>query len=137
MSFLTDFWDQAYFFFTAPAEYDAKMRKKGWKEGTSERMRAVIELVQGIRESGGQGRVNGESGNSGTGSREEGISAEDYESVIKEWITENELGMGAVMNPLRLALVGAPKGPGVFDIMEVLGKEEVIKRIQKAITTLG
>ena len=45
--------------------------------------------------------------------------------------------MGLVMNPLRLSLVGAPKGPGVFDIMEVLGKKEVIKRIERAITTLG
>jgi len=117
MNFLTDFWDQAYFFFTAPEEYNAKMAKKGWKEGTSEKMRAIIDLVQGREE--------------------EEISAEDYELFIKNWIAENELGMGAVMNPLRLALVGAPKGPGVFDIMEVLGKEEVIKRIERAITTLG
>jgi len=42
-----------------------------------------------------------------------------------------------VMNPLRLALVGAPKGPGVFDIMEVLGKDETVRRIQKAIDNLG
>ena len=44
--------------------------------------------------------------------------------------------MGAVMNAFRLALVGAAKGPHLFDIVEIIGKEETIKRIEKAIETL-
>ncbi len=115
MNLLTDFWDQAYFFFEAPKEYDAKMTKKGWKEGTKERLMKVIELVDG----------------------QDTFTVENLEVVIKGWAAENEIGLGQVMNPLRLALVGAPKGPGVFDIMEVLGKDETIKRIQQAIAKLG
>ncbi|MBT5427288.1 MAG: glutamate--tRNA ligase [Bacteroidetes bacterium] len=114
MNFLTDFWDQAYFFFVAPEEYDAKMLKKGWKEGTADRLTKMLELIHGSD-----------------------FSAGILENVIKGWMTDNEIGMGAVMNPLRMTLVGAPKGPGVFDIMEVLGEEETIKRIQQAISTLG
>ena len=48
----------------------------------------------------------------------------------------NEIGMGKIMQPFRLSLVGALKGPHLFDIVEIIGKEETIKRIQKAVTTL-
>ena len=80
----------------------------------------------------------GGSGLKAQGSSEgSGIKAQEIEVRIKDWIEKKELGMGMIMNPLRLALVGAPKGPGVFDIIEVLGKDETIKRIQQAISTLG
>ena len=116
MNLLSDFWDQAYFFFEAPKEYDEKMARKGWKEGTKERMEQVTQLLLGA------------SGD---------FSAGNLEPVIKNWAAEEEIGLGMVMNPLRLALVGAPKGPGVFDIMEVLGEEETVRRINKAIEKLG
>jgi glutamyl-tRNA synthetase len=48
-------------------------------------------------------------------------------------MTANEIGMGKVMQPLRLSLVGALKGPHLFDIIEMIGKEETVKRIVKAI----
>ena len=66
---------------------------------------------------------------------------EDFTSVtieneLKNWMTTNEIGMGKVMQPLRLSLVGALKGPHLFDIIEMIGKTETIKRIEKAIQTL-
>jgi glutamyl-tRNA synthetase len=51
-------------------------------------------------------------------------------------MTQNEIGMGKVMQPVRLSLVGALKGPHLFDIVELIGKEETIKRLEKAIATL-
>ena len=60
----------------------------------------------------------------------------NIESIVKDWLTKNEIGMGKVMQPFRLSLVGALKGPHLFDIVEVIGKEETISRIQKAIATL-
>jgi len=95
------------------------MVKKGWKEETAERLAKVIQVIQVIQDDSGD------------------FGALILEGKIKTWINENELGMGQVMNPLRLALVGAPKGPGVFDIMEILGKDETINRIQQAISILG
>ncbi|MDA9804305.1 glutamate--tRNA ligase, partial [Flavobacteriaceae bacterium] len=53
------------------------------------------------------------------------------------WITENEIGFGNVMMPLRLALVGEMKGPDVFEIAAILGKKEVISRINKVIAFLS
>jgi glutamyl/glutaminyl-tRNA synthetase len=64
------------------------------------------------------------------------FTSQNIETLLKEWITTNEIGMGKVMQPLRLSLVGALKGPHLFDIIEMIGKEESIKRIEKAIETL-
>jgi glutamyl-tRNA synthetase len=58
------------------------------------------------------------------------------ESTLKEWMTANEIGMGKIMQPLRLSLVGALKGPHLFDIIEMIGKAETVKRIEKAIASL-
>ena len=51
-------------------------------------------------------------------------------------MTENEIGMGKIMQPFRLSLVGALKGPHLFDIADFIGKEETVNRIQKAISVL-
>ena len=67
----------------------------------------------------------------------EDFSAENIEKVLNEWITSNELGMGLVMNGLRLMLVGAGKGPHIHEILELLGKEEAVKRIDKGVEVLG
>ena len=64
------------------------------------------------------------------------FSSSNIEAVVKKWLTENELGFGKVMPPFRLALVGAMSGPHLFDIAEVIGKEETINRIQTAIRVL-
>ena len=64
------------------------------------------------------------------------FSSMNIENVVKDWMTKNEIGMGKVMQPFRLSLVGALKGPHLFDIVELIGKEETIKRLEKAIATL-
>ena len=64
------------------------------------------------------------------------FSSLNIETLLKEWMTTNEIGMGKVMQPLRLSLVGALKGPHLFDIIELIGKEETVSRIEKAITSL-
>ena len=60
----------------------------------------------------------------------------NIETVVKDWMTQNEIGMGKVMQPFRLSLVGALKGPHLFDIVELIGKEETIKRLETAIEKL-
>ena len=58
------------------------------------------------------------------------------QSKLKGWITDNEIGFGKVMMPLRLALVGALQGPDVFEIMFMIGKNETVKRIDALIKTI-
>jgi len=113
-TFVSDFWNLSEFFFHPPTEYDAKASKKNWKEGTPELMQELISVLSTI----------------------EDFSSANTETVIKEWITAKEIGFGKVMQPLRLSLVGALKGPHLFDIIEMIGKVETIKRIEKAIHNL-
>ena len=112
--FVSDFWNLSDFFFQSPSEYDAKASKKNWKEGTPDLMSELIGVINTI----------------------EDFSSANTESVIKTWITAKEIGFGKVMQPLRLSLVGALKGPHLFDIIEMVGKEETVKRLQNAIEHL-
>jgi nondiscriminating glutamyl-tRNA synthetase len=90
--------------------YDEKA-SKNWKEETPELMQKLIAVLETI----------------------EDFTTETIETIVKDWMTSNEIGMGKIMQPFRLSLVGALKGPHLFDIVAFIGKEETIKRIQKAI----
>jgi len=110
-SFMHDFWDQASFFFEAPEAYDAKVVKKRWKEATP----GVISELKAHFE------------------KVENWTSQALHDAVQEFINDKEVGMGQVMNPLRLTLVGAGKGPGVTDIAEVIGREETLQRMQTGI----
>ncbi len=66
----------------------------------------------------------------------EPFTADNIDKTLTEWINSNELGMGPVMNGLRLMLVGAGKGPHIHEILDLIGKEEALKRIEKGLETL-
>lgn len=114
-TFVSDFWDLGSFFFEAPSGYDEKASKKQWKDNTGEIMSELAEYLTTIND----------------------FSAENTETKVKEWIAVKGYGFGQVMPPLRLALVGEMKGPHVFDIISLIGKEETITRIKKAVQVLG
>jgi glutamyl-tRNA synthetase len=116
VDFIRDLWDQAWFFFEAPTAYHEKTVRKRWKEETPEILREIIKGIEGIREA-----------------EEDAVV---YEQVVKGMIEKHQWNMGGVMNALRLCLVGQPMGPGVFDIMAVLGKTETINRIEAAINNI-
>ena len=64
------------------------------------------------------------------------FSLENTEAIVGAWIQEKGYGMGQIMNTLRLALVGAGKGPGMYDVTAFIGKEECLKRIDYILTNL-
>ncbi|MDK2978236.1 MAG: glutamyl-tRNA synthetase [Bacteroidales bacterium] len=109
--FVSDFWEQSSFFFQAPKAYDPKVIKKRWKEHTPALLTELKERFEAL----------------------ENFNHDSMNKVVQEIIEEKEIGMGQIMNPLRLTLVGAGIGPGVFEIAELLGKEETLKRIQAGI----
>ena len=111
--FVNEFWELSNFFFEEPTAYDEKAAKN-WKEETPQLRKNLIEVLNEIDD----------------------FTSNTIETIVKEWMTRNEIGMGKIMQPFRLSLVGALKGPHLFDIVEIIGKEETIKRIQKAVTTL-
>ena len=114
VSFIKDLWDVCSFFFVAPAEYDEKTRKKRWKEDSAAQLTEFIEVLRA----------------------HEPFDIESTENAAKAWIESKGYHLGNIMNAARLALVGEGKGPHIFDITEALGKEESIRRIQRAIEIL-
>lgn len=114
-TFVSDLWDQASFFYEAPKEFDEKASKKAFKEDTTEIIQSLIDLLQ----------------------NSPSFESEELSSMVKGWITDQGMGFGKVMMPLRLSLVGEMKGPDVFDILSVLGKDESINRLQFALSKMS
>lgn len=112
--FISELWDQSYFFFVAPITYDEKTVQKRWKEETPEQMKQLSELIGAM----------------------EDFSAKNQEKTVMDWIQQHQLHTGNIMNAFRLAIVGAGKGPHMFDITEVIGKEETLSRLDKAIDSI-
>ena len=113
-TFITDLWDLTSYFFIAPHEYDEKQVKKYWKGDNPAHLAEVREVLASIDD----------------------FSLENTERVVNAWIAEKGYGMGQVMNTLRLALVGAGKGPGMYDVTSFLGKEETLRRIDYLLANL-
>ena len=113
-SFITDLWDLTSYFFVAPTQYDEKQTKKYWKGENPARLVELREVLAAIDD----------------------FSLENTERIVGEWIAQKEYGMGQIMNTLRLALVGAGKGPGMYDVTAFLGKEECLKRIDYVLANL-
>ena len=113
--FVSDFWDLSDYFFEAPTSYNEKAAKKQWKEDTPDILNRLVSVLEGITD----------------------YTSENVETTVKDWIGEQELSFGKVMPPLRLVIVGDMKGPHLFDIMAMIGQEDSIARIQKAIADLA
>ncbi|MBN2890255.1 MAG: glutamate--tRNA ligase [Bacteroidales bacterium] len=109
--FVKDLWDLGNYFFEAPKEYDPKALKKNWKEETPDIIKKVVDLLSNISD----------------------FSSNNIEEEVKKWIEENELGFGKVLNPVRLLIVGTTSGPHLFDIIELVGKEQVISRMKEGL----
>ncbi len=111
LTLLTDLWDEAYFFFVAPVKYDEKAARRQWKEETPQILSAIMNCIENAPDA----------------------KAETLSAGIKLWASENNIKLGVIMAPLRIALVGALKGPSVFAVCGVLGKSECVRRIAAAI----
>ena len=113
--FVSEFWDQSNFFFVVPTEYDQKVVKKRWKGSTPDMMQGIRDVIANVDD----------------------FTAANIKADIVAYIEANKLGMGAVMNALRLVLVGGGFGPDLMQITELLGKEEVIRRIDTGTEALS
>ena len=114
INFVRDLWDNARFFFVAPTTYAEKDVKKRWKEETPQLMRELIEVLKG----------------------QDFNDAVATEEAVMEWIKSNEYHMGNVMNAFRLTVVGECKGPHMFDITKLMGKDETLARIERGINNI-
>lgn len=114
VSFVKELWPLCSFFFISPTEYDEKTVKKRWKEYSAQQMSELADVLRGIDD----------------------FTVEGQEPIVMKWVEEKQYKLGDVMNAFRLALVGIGKGPGMFDISAFLGKDETLKRLNRAIEIL-
>jgi len=114
INFVKDLWEQADFFFARPSSYNEKDVRKRWNADTPAIMRELAELLRAT----------------------EPFTAEHTEQVVMDWIAEKEYHKGNVMNAFRLTVVGACRGPHMFDIIELLGRDETLARLETGIDAI-
>ena len=115
VNFVHELWDASSFYFEAPQAYDEKTAKKRWKEDSAQKMTELADLLESLDD----------------------FSIENQDKAVHEWIEAKGYGMGDIMNAFRLALVGEGKGPQMFHISGLIGKEETLSRLRRAINVLG
>ncbi len=110
-TFLHDILDNSTYFFSVPEDYDEKTVRKKWKDQTAEIMSELVEVLNAISD----------------------FKAATIETDFKAFLEKKELGLGQVLPNFRLLVTGMGAGPSMFDICEILGKEEVVNRIKTGI----
>jgi glutamyl-tRNA synthetase len=114
VNFVSEMWEQASFFYIAPQSYDEKVVQKRWKDGIPEFMAAAVQSLEAVSS----------------------WTADEVKECVSALIASRGANAGAVFNSLRLAMVGGSFGPDLFVIIEILGKQETIARINAAIEAL-
>ena len=115
VSFVKEIWKESDFFFIPPESYDQAVIRKRWKADTPAQLMELRQILDDISD----------------------MSATVTEETVKAWITEKGYKIGDVMTALRLVIVGESRGPHIFDIIEWLGKEETLKRIERGVSVIG
>ena len=114
VEFVKDFINSCTYFYEPPIDYDEAIIKKRWKEDSE---KLLNEFSFGL-------------------SKVESPQKQDYEEILHKVAEQNNVGAGKIIHPLRLAVSGVGIGPGVFDLLYILGKDEVLKRIENGIVEI-
>lgn len=114
VSFIQGYLTKSPYFFEAPLEFELAAIEKNWKIETPGCLEQLAQSISILNEP----------------------SKEDYENALSQVAVELNIGKGKLIHPLRLAVSGMSTGPGMFDLLFILGKEEVIRRIHFAIKTI-
>lgn len=114
-AFVKDLWNEADYFFISPEKYDEEVVKKRWNEGSQEIIDGLRDVISGV----------------------DPLYHDNCERIVKEWIKEKNYNTGAVLNLFRLLIVGASRGPHLFNIIEIIGRDETIRRLDAGIKRLA
>ncbi len=115
VSFVKEFIDTCTYFYEVPSEYEQKSVEKNWKPETPEHLNKLKEEFASLNNP----------------------TKEDFETALSKVSEELNVGKGKLIHPLRLAVSGQSTGPGMFDLLFILGKDEVVKRIEAAIKRIN
>ncbi len=115
VSFVSEFIESCTYFYETPVEYEQKAVEKNWTEDTAKNLKKLSSIFSTLNNP----------------------NKEDYEHALTKVAEELNIGKGKLIHPLRLAVSGQSTGPGMFDLLFILGKDEVLKRIDTAIEKLS
>jgi glutamyl-tRNA synthetase len=113
--FVRDLWNEADFFFVAPESYDAEVVRKRWNTDSPRQMTELFRMGAGVQP----------------------FTQEVLETSVKEWISSKGYNTGTILNLFRLLLVGASRGPHLFDIAALIGRDETLARLGNGIGRLA
>lgn len=113
-TFASEFWELSSFLFTRPTQYDQKAQGKYWKAGAWQAVKDMRDLIASV----------------------ENFTLESIEKAGNEMIELKQIKMGLIMNALRLAIVGESKGFGMYETIDILGRDESVARIDAALDCL-
>jgi len=114
VSFVNEFITNCTYFYTEPTEYDESIIKKRWKEDTPEQLKKLRDNIAELN-------------NPAKG---------DFEDALTKTAEELNIGKGKLIHPVRLALSGIGTGPGVYDLLYIIGKDKSMERINRALTVI-
>jgi glutamyl-tRNA synthetase len=114
VNFAKDFINNSPYFFEDPESYDETVISKRWKEDSPVLLKKLNDEFASL----------------------DNPAKEDYEAALKKVAESESTGVGKLIHPLRLAVSGMGGGPGVYDILVIIGKEKTISRINKAIAEI-
>lgn len=115
VTFINEFYEKSPYFFVAPSEYDPSVVKKRWKPETPASLKSYVEAISAYPQPG----------------------KEEFETALRKTAESLKKSVADLIHPLRLAVSGVGAGPGLYDILVLLGKDETIRRITKAIESLA
>lgn len=110
---LTEFQEQSLYFFDDPEKFDEQTARKRWKDYTINiQVSAYLEKLGLLPE----------------------WRSETIESTLREIAEAEKISAGKLIHPVRLALSGVPHGPSLFSMMQILGRDVCIRRLEKALS---
>ena len=114
VTFPHDFWDQGKFFFVAPTSFDESVTSKKWNDDVVKVLTAYKDALSNLSL----------------------LDAVNAKATLENVASQLGIGTGKIMQAFRVSITGAGSGPDLMITLEILGKEEVIRRISYALQTL-
>ena len=111
VQFVKDVVEEGYYFFEAPKQYDEEVVRKKWKAETNAHILGLAAAFEGLAED---------------------ANAETYENAFKLYCETAGIKTGEVLQPLRVAVSGAPMGPPIWEMIALIGRDYVLPRLREA-----
>jgi glutamyl-tRNA synthetase len=114
VTFLKDTLSEGMYFFTDPTTYDEKVISKKWNQSMSEHVQGIAQAIEQL----------------------DVFDINTAEKALNDYAEKNDIKIGQMMQPLRVAISGAPMGPPFYDMLALLGKEIVVRRLHAAVSNI-